>query len=202
VDFGPVRDAYSSMSEQYIGLFDGGWQDHEDDTALVRRHLTGLFGPVLDLGCGPGHWTAYLHSLGADVTGVDMVPEFIAHARATYPGPEFRLGSMTELDIPEHSVAGILAWYSTIHLPPAELDRVLAGFRRLLASSGMLVVGFFDSNDDVAGFDHKVITAYRWPVDVFTQHLAKAGFTEVQRLQQQSPDRPDRKYAAVAARAG
>lgn len=197
-----MRDAYSSMSEQYIGLFDGGWLDHEDDTALVRRHLTGLSGPVLDLGCGPGHWTAYLHSLGADVTGVDIVPEFIAHARASYPGPEFRLGSMTELDIPEHSVAGILAWYSTIHLPPAELDRVLAGFCRLLASSGMLVVGFFDSDDDVAGFDHKVITAYRWPVDVFTQHLAKAGFTEGQRLQQQFPDRPDRKYAAVAARAG
>jgi SAM-dependent methyltransferase len=202
VDFGPVRDAYSSMSEQYIGLFDGGWQDHEDDTALVRRHLTGRPGPVLDLGCGPGHWTAYLHYLGADVTGVDMVPEFIAHARATHRGPEFRLGSMTELNIPEHSVAGILAWYSTIHLPPAELDRVLAGFRRLLASSGMLVVGFFDSDDDVAGFDHKVITAYRWPVDVFTQHLADAGFTEVQRLQRQSPDRPDRRYATVAARAG
>jgi hypothetical protein len=43
------------MSEQYIGLFDGLWQDHEDDSALVRTHLTGLPGPVLDLGCGPGH---------------------------------------------------------------------------------------------------------------------------------------------------
>lgn len=108
---------------------------------------------------------------------------------------------MTELDIPEHSVTGILAWYSMIHLAPTELDRVLAEFRRLLTSTGMLVVGLFDSDDGVAGFDHKVITAYRWPVDVFTQHLAKAGFTEVQRLQRQSPDRPDRKYAAVAARA-
>lgn len=196
-----MRDAYSSMSKQYLALFDGGWQEHQDDTTLVRRHLTGLPGPVLDLGCGPGHWTAYLHSLGADVTGVDMVPEFIAHAGATHRGPEFRLGSMTELDIPEHSVAGILAWYSTIHLAPTELDRVLAEFRRLLTSTGMLVVGLFDSDDDVARFDHKVITAYRWPVDVFTQHLAKAGFTEVQRLQRQSLDRPDRKYASVAARA-
>ena len=194
-----MRDAYSTMSEQYIGLFDGGWQDHDDDTAFVRRHLTELPGSVLDLGCGPGHWTAYLHSWGADVTGVDMVPEFIAHARATHPGPKFRLGSMTELDVPEHSVAGILAWYSTIHLPPPELDQVLAEFRRLLTSSGVLVVGFFDSSDDVAGFDHKVITAYRWPVDVFTQHLAKASLREVQRLRQQFPERPDRKYAAVAA---
>lgn len=189
------------MSEQYLGLFDGGWQAHEDDTALVRRHLTGLPGPVLDLGCGPGHWTAYLHFLGADVTGVDMVPEFIAHAAATHRGPKFRLGSMTKLDVPEHSVAGILAWYSTIHLAPAELDRVLVEFRRLLTSTGMLVVGLFGSDDGVAAFDHKVITAYRWPVDVFMQHLAKAGFTEVQRLQRQSRDRPDRTYAAVAARA-
>jgi SAM-dependent methyltransferase len=201
VDFRPVRDAYSTMSGEYIGLFDGGWQDHEDDTAFVRRHLTGLSGPVLDLGCGPGHWTAHLHSLGAQVTGVDMVPEFISHARATHPGPEFRLDVMTELDVPVHSVAGILSWYSTIHLPPPELDRVLAVFRRLLRSAGVLVVGFFDSDDDVARFDHKVVTAYRWPVDVFSGHLARAGFVEVQRLQRQAPERPDRRYAAIAARA-
>jgi SAM-dependent methyltransferase len=201
VEFQPVRDAYSSMSRQYISLFDRDWQDDEDDTALVRRHLAGLRGPVLDLGCGPGHWSAYLHSLGADVTGVDMVPEFIAHARATHAGPNFRLGSMTEPDVPDHSVAGILAWYSTIHLPPPELARVLALFHKLLAASGVLVIGFFDSDHDVAEFDHKVITAYRWPVDVLSQHLAKAGFTEIQRLQHQVPERPDRKYAAIAARA-
>ena len=196
-----MRDAYSLMSKQYIGLFDGGWQDHADDTAFVRRHLTELPGPVLDLGCGPGHWTAYLQSCGADVTGVDMVPEFIAHAREAHRDSEFRLGSMTEVDLPAHSVAGILAWYSTIHVPPPELDGALAGFRRLLTSGGVLVVGFFDSDDSVTGFDHKVTTAYRWPVDVFAQHLTTAGFTELQRLQRHSPERPDRKHAAIAARA-
>jgi len=46
-------------------------------------------------------------------------------------------------------VSGVLAWYSTIHVPPPELDRVLAKFRRLLTSSGVLVVGFFDSDDGV-----------------------------------------------------
>lgn len=106
----PVRDAYSSASEQYIDLFDDIRQGEQDDTALVRRHLGGLPGRVLDLGCGPGQWTAYLHSLGVDVIGVDLVPEFIAHARATHPGPDFRLGSMTELDLENQSVSGILAW--------------------------------------------------------------------------------------------
>jgi SAM-dependent methyltransferase len=201
VELGLVREAYSSVSQQYIGLFKGGWHEHEDDTALVRDCLTGLTGPVLDLGCGPGHWSAYLHSLGVRVTGIDMVPEFISHAGATYPGPRFRLDSMTELDFPEHSVAGILSWYSTIHTAPRELGRVLAEFRRLLAPSGVLVVGFFDSDDEVAAFDHKVTTAYRWPVDVFAEHLAGAGFSEMQRVQHQLPERPDRRYAAIAARA-
>jgi SAM-dependent methyltransferase len=199
--FEPVRAAYSSKSQQYISVIDGNWSDDDDETELVRRHLTGLAGPVLDLGCGPGHWTADLHARGADVTGVDLVPEFIDHARATHPGVEFRLGSMTELDVPDHSVAGILSWYSTIHLPPPELDRVLREFRRLLAPSGVLVLGFFDSDDEVAAFDHKVITAYRWPVDVIAERLRAAGFTELQRHRHQVAERPDRKYAAVAARA-
>lgn len=196
-----VRDAYSSMSKQYIRLVGACSQEHDDDMSLVRRHLAGMAGSVLDLGCGPGHWTSYLHALGADVTGVDMVPEFVAHARATYPGLTFRQGSMTELDVPDHSVAGILTWYSTIHLSPSELDGVLTDFRRLLAPGGVLVVGFFDSDDDVGRFDHQVIAAYRWPADEFSARLARAGFTEVERLRRQVPERPDRRYAAIAARA-
>lgn len=196
-----VRDAYSHMSEQYIALFDGDWQAQVDDTALIRGHLVGLDGTVLDLGCGPGHRSAYLHSLGADVTGVDLVPEFIDYARTNFPGPRFRLGSMTDLDFPDHSVAGILSWFSTIHLPPPELDGVLTEFRRMLAPSGRLVIGFFDSDDEVAAFDHKVHAAYRWPADEFSVRLTMAGFSELERFRQQFPDRPDRKYAAIAATA-
>lgn len=197
----PVRDAYSSLAEQYIGVFGDGSQEHDADVDLVRRHLAGLTGPVLDLGCGPGQWTSYLHSLGADVTGVEMVPEFVAHARENHPEVEFRQGSMTELSIPDHCVAGILSWYSTIHLAPSQLDTALAEFRRLLEPSGVLVAGFFDSDDGVAEFDHKVLPAYRWPVDVFSERLAQAGFVELERLREQFPERPDRMYGSIAARA-
>ena len=196
-----VRDAYSSKSEQYIDLFDGDWDAHEVDAAFIRRHLRSVQGPMLDLGCGPGYWTAYLHQMGARVTGIDLVPEFIQHARATHPGPDFRVGSMTDVDGLKHSVAGILSWFSTIHLPPADLSAVLAEFRQLLALSGTLVLGFFDSDDEVAAFDHAVATAYRWPAARLAEHLADAGFSQVERLQRQGADRPDRRYAAIAARA-
>ncbi|MBM3139805.1 MAG: class I SAM-dependent methyltransferase [Chloroflexi bacterium] len=41
---------------------------------------------VLDLGCGPGLYTARLAALGHDCTGVDFSPASIEHARAQAAG--------------------------------------------------------------------------------------------------------------------
>ena len=192
-----VRDAYGSVADLYIELFGTTQQVHADDLAFIGRHLSIQPGNVLDLGCGPGHFTGHLRSLGVDAIGIDMVPEFIAHARAAHPTGSYRLGSMTSLDVGNDSIAGILAWYSLIHLPPADLDGVLAEFRRVMRPAGTLVVGFFDG-DEVAAFDHKVVTAYRWPVDEFSERLARAGLTELERRQRPA-DGTHRPHAAIAA---
>jgi ubiquinone/menaquinone biosynthesis C-methylase UbiE len=192
-----VRDAYASVADLYIDLFGTSQQVHADDLAFIGRHLSIRPGNVLDLGCGPGHLTGYLRSLGVDATGIDMVPEFIAHAKAAHPTGTYQLGSMTSLDAENQSIAGILTWYSLIHLPPPDLDGVLAEFRRVMTSGGTLVVGFFDG-DEVAPFDHKVVTAYRWPVDEFSERLTQAGFTEVERRRRPS-DGTHRPHAAIAA---
>jgi 2-polyprenyl-3-methyl-5-hydroxy-6-metoxy-1,4-benzoquinol methylase len=85
VELRSVRDAYSSKSKQYIDLFEGDRDAHEVDAAFIRRHLLQTQGAVLDLRCGPGHWTDHLHRLGARATGIDLVPEFIEHAQAAHP---------------------------------------------------------------------------------------------------------------------
>jgi SAM-dependent methyltransferase len=179
-----VRRAYAAVAELYIELFGTRQQVHADDLALIARHLATGPGPVLDLGCGPGHLTDHLRSLGVDAVGIDPVGEFIAHARAAHPAGVYELGSIE--DLPERPVAGILAWYSLIHLPPAQVDGVLAKFRRMLDPAGTLVVGIF-TGAEVAAFDHKVATAYRWPVDEFAERLTRAGFTEVERLPRPDP---------------
>ena len=127
------------------------------------------------------------------------MPEFIDHARVTYPDARFELGSMRQLPVPDRSVAGILAWYSLIHLPPDDLDGVLAELRRAMAPAGTLVVGFFDG-DEVSAFEHKVLTAYYWPVDAFAERLHQAGFTEIERQQRRGVAEPGhRPHAAIAA---
>lgn len=192
-----VRDAYASVADLYIELFGTSQQVHADDLAFIGRHLSIRPGSVLDLGCGPGHLTGYLRSLGVDASGIDLVPEFIAHAKTAHPDGRYQLGSMKSLDVGNGSLAGILTWYSLIHLPPEDLDGVLAEFRRMLTPAGTLVVGFFDG-DEVAAFDHKVVTAYRWPVDEFSERLTRAGFMEVERWRRPS-DGTHRPHAAIAA---
>ena len=198
-----VRDAYASVADLYIDLFGAREKVPAADIAFIGRHLSLRSGTVLDVGCGPGHLTGYLRGLGVDAAGIDVVPEFIAHARAIHPDGTYHLGSMSSLDVADRSVAGILAWYSLIHLAPAELDDVLAGFRRVLAPAGTLVAGFFDG-DAVEPFDHKVAPAYRWPVGAFAGRLARAGFTEVEHERRPGNDthRPLAVIAAVVSDAG
>ena len=109
---------------------------------------------------------------------------------------------MHRLAVPDHSVAGILAWYSLIHEPPDDLDGVLAELRRTMVPGGTLLVGFFDG-DEVAAFEHKVVTAYSWPVEELSARLRRAGFTEVERRLRPGIVEPgQRPHAAIAAIAG
>ncbi len=68
-----------------------------------------------------------------------------------------------------------------------------------MAPAGTLVLAIF-VGDEVAAFDHKVVTAYRWPVDEFSRRLADAGFMEVERAQRPG-DGTRRPHAAIAATA-
>ena len=102
------------------------------------------------MGCGPGHLAAHLCSLGVDATGIDLVPEFVHHATAAFPRGRYELGSMARLPVPDGAVAGVLAWYSLIHLSPDDLDNVLAELRRVMITGGPLVAGFFDGDENLA----------------------------------------------------
>jgi SAM-dependent methyltransferase len=121
------------------------------DANPVDRAVLGLFaelveaaggGPVLEAGSGPGRITGHLARLGVDVSGVDLSPAMVAVARKEYPDLRFDVGTMTALDRPDASLAGLAAWYSTIHIPDPRLPDVLAEFHRVLAPGGQVVLAF------------------------------------------------------------
>ncbi|MET7301328.1 class I SAM-dependent methyltransferase [Embleya sp. NPDC005575] len=108
---------------------------------LVRSVDPGT-GPVADVGCGPGRITAHLRDLGLDAFGIDLSPGMIAVARREHPDLRFEVGSMTDLDLPDGSLAGLVAWYSIIHVPMEQLPGVFAEFHRVLVPGGRLLLAF------------------------------------------------------------
>ncbi|RZQ62401.1 class I SAM-dependent methyltransferase [Amycolatopsis suaedae] len=182
-----TRAAYDSVAPLYAEKF----SDILETLPLERAMLAAFAelvraadaGPVADLGCGPGHQTAHLHSLGLSAFGIDLSPEMIALARQAQPHLRFDVGTMSALDLADASLGGILASYSVIHTPPPELPAVFGEFHRVLAPGGHLLLGFFAGPDpEPERFDHKVTAAYRWSPDSLMNLLRRAGFAEVARM--------------------
>jgi ubiquinone/menaquinone biosynthesis C-methylase UbiE len=138
-------------------------------------------GPVADVGCGPGHVTAHLNELGVDAFGIDLSPGMIDVARRDHPELQFEVGSMTDLPLGDASVAGLLAWWSLIHIPDDEVPTVFAHFHRVLRPGAPLQVGFHVgdiSRLKTEGYGGHPMTVYvhRRQPDKVATWLRDAGF--------------------------
>ncbi|MGY5764805.1 erythromycin esterase family protein [Brachybacterium sp. DNPG3] len=177
-EHGKVVEAYGRRAEEYHALLGDIAGAAGADIQRVTAWAKAVDGPILDLGCGPGRWTAHLADRGHDVLGVDPTPEFLTIARRTHPGVPFAAGSIENPGVPDFSHGGVLAWYSLIHLEPAAVPDALRAIRRTLRRGGRLLLGLFDGPDGEA-FEHQVIAAVTWSVDGMTRLLEDAGFTVV-----------------------
>lgn len=149
--------------------------------ALFAERVRAVGGPVVDVGCGPGHVTAYLRDLGLDAFGIDLSPEMVRLARRDHPGLRFEVGSMTDLDVADGSVGGALAWYSTIHVPDDELPAVAAHLHRVLRPGGVAMLGFHVGDRSALktegyGGHPMRVHVHRRPVERVSDWLRDAGF--------------------------
>jgi len=196
-DLGTVTSAYGAASSLYIERVGSADLADAEDRDLVRSWASDLHGPVLDAGCGPGHWSAFLHALGVQVEGVDATPEFVDHAIRTWPGVDFRLGDLRRLDLADGSLGGVLSWFSVIHADPEEVPGILGGFARALRPGGGLLLGFF-TGIHLQPFDHRVVTAWAWPVERMAAAVEAAGLTVLSTRDRAAPN--GRRNASLVAR--
>jgi uncharacterized protein YceH (UPF0502 family) len=139
-----VRSSYDAVAETYADSLAGELARLPFETWLLDRvvaHADG--GPVVDVGCGPGHVTAHLAAAGADATGLDLSPGMVAEARRRFPQGRYDVGDLRRLSRPATSAAwsAVLGWYSLVHLAASELPAAVAALARPLAPGGWLVLG-------------------------------------------------------------
>ncbi|WP_223628327.1 class I SAM-dependent methyltransferase [Microbacterium sp. EST19A] len=196
-----VGIAYDSRAVDYVRL--GGTIELMDprDRELIGRWRDETAGLVLDAGCGPGHWTRFLHDAGRESVGVDISAEFLRFARRNHPDVRFEQASFRELPAADASVGGILAWYSLIHTDPSEVPVVLREFARVLAPGGSLLLGFF-VGEPRQPFAHAVTTAHFWSADALGALLTDAGFevTFTEQREREPGEMSVRPHGALIAR--
>lgn len=97
---------------------------------------------VLDAACGEGYGSALLARAGADVLGLDIGEDAVAHARARYDGIaglRFEQADATALDAYPDASFDLVVSFETLEHVHAQ-ERLLDGFARLLAPGGLLLV--------------------------------------------------------------
>ncbi|MFJ8197351.1 class I SAM-dependent methyltransferase [Streptomyces sp. NPDC096152] len=181
-----TRTSYDTVAESYADQTRNLLDSTQEERAVLalfteRVHAVGG-GPVADVGCGPGRITAHLSKMDVDAFGIDLSPGMIEVARRDHPGLRFEVGSMTDLHLADASLAGLVAWYSLIHVPDDEIGLVLTHFRRVLRPGGPLLLGFHvgdESRLKTEGYGGHPMKVYvhRRQHGQMTTWLDEAGFT-------------------------
>jgi SAM-dependent methyltransferase len=152
---GRTRSFYQEVAGSYAELLPDVRFESPIELALIRDFVDQAGGAagsraagaaidLLDAGCGTGRLISYLRGLSgrARVTGADLAPAMLEHARAAHPDVEFVEAALATLPFPDARFDGVLAWYSIIHTAPDDLRAVFAELRRVLRPGGAVLLGF------------------------------------------------------------
>jgi SAM-dependent methyltransferase len=181
-----IRATYDRVVDEYVQrIF------HELDGKPFDRELLDRFaaqtrgtGLIVELGCGPGHVTRYLHERGARVIGVDRSEGMVRRARELSPRIEFHVADMRALPFEAGTVAGMVSFYSIIHFELDALTTVFDEWRRVLAPGAPALVAFHVGDEALHVDDwwgHEVSLDFHFfdAVDVESK-LRAAGFDVVE----------------------
>ncbi|MGC2940219.1 MULTISPECIES: alpha/beta fold hydrolase [unclassified Brevibacterium] len=186
-----IRRDYDIDAESYArevdGLLEGS--PHLRSSLRVFAELIGegTGDRVADVGCGTGYVTGYLNELGVDAFGIDISPGMLKIARHDHPSCHFEIGTMTQLSTEDAQLAGIVAFWSIVHVPDSAMPGVMKEFRRILRSEGLLLVGFHVGD----GAEHTSrghsgrpvsIDSFLRPPNAVAQWMRDAGFTVISEL--------------------
>lgn len=125
--------------ERYLPEFKGTIElEHLHRYQLARTLTAGR--DILDIACGEGYGADILAATAKSVVGIDISVEAVEHAKLCYRDPRilFRVGSATDIPIPDASVDMVVSFETIEHLE--DHDRMMQEFRRVLRPDGLLMI--------------------------------------------------------------
>lgn len=133
-----LKDTYNLIAEDWH-------KDHQQDEWWIEGTDTfiSLFAPdskILDVGCAGGFKSKYLTDHGLQVTGIDFSEKLIEIAKRELPEATFLVMDMQNVQELPQEFDGIFAQASLLHIPRADIKKVLQGLLSKLKPDGYLYV--------------------------------------------------------------
>ena len=113
------------------------WFEHWHRYRFIAPLVAGK--RVLDIACGEGYGSNVLAASAADVGGVDISADAVAHAVETYKRDNlgYQVGSCTEIPVGDASIDVLVSFETLEHI--SEQEKFLAEIKRVLAPTGWAV---------------------------------------------------------------
>lgn len=132
-----LRASYDRVAGKYEGRFIDELSGKPRDRELLDAFATAVGDPVVEVGCGPGQIGAYVRAHRRRVFGADI--SFAMATRAWRRLDAAVVADMQSLPLATGTAAGLLAFYSLIHLPRRGVAGVLREFARVLRPGGRVL---------------------------------------------------------------
>ena len=136
---GGTRCAYDQIAETYAAVNSGDMPEALARLGCKLLDHVGRGAHILDVGCGVGRDMGWFEAQGMQVTGVDLSPGMLAHARHVTSSP-LQPTDMRRLAFRDACFDGGWCVASLLHLPKREAPAALSAMRRVLKPGGMLMV--------------------------------------------------------------
>jgi SAM-dependent methyltransferase len=185
-----VFDQIGARYDEVFSHKDG--QQHIVDLLLERLPDSAR---VLDVGCGTGLPTAaQLVAAGCQVTGLDISPVMIEHARANVPGATFILRDALTVDAALGRFDAAVAFFSLLMLPRPQAVQTLGQLREIIDPGGWLAVSMVeaDLDDTELPFLAQQVRLTGWPREQLRSVITDAGYTvEIEDVRTYAPAAPE-----------
>jgi SAM-dependent methyltransferase len=139
-----LRDSYNRNAAEREKYAVEGWKVEERGYFLSLLQQ-GSKKRLLEIGAGPGRDSQFFQDNDLDVVCTDLSPEMVAICQSK--GLDAYVMDFLNLDFPDASFDAVYALNCLLHVPKADLRKVLETVQHLLKPSGLFYFGVYGGHE-------------------------------------------------------
>lgn len=185
-----MKDNFKN-SIHIFNKYAASYQEKYMDVGLYKNSLQLLLNnlsedaKVLDLACGPGNISAYLHQHKPklQILGIDGAENMVNLARKNIPQGEFKVMDIREIDKIERDFDAVICSFCLPYLPEKEARELIQKAATILSQTGVIYLSTMEGDYSLSRYqksssgDDEGLFIYFYPSSQLKSFLKDAGFT-------------------------